>query len=71
MTSTAPEPTVGDLSDGQIAAEARDDAFADWRTTTADADAYAEHAVEAHRAGEPPADYGEFMSSRYPNREPG
>jgi hypothetical protein len=65
MTSTPPEPAT---TAEQAAAEARDDAFADWRTTSADADAYAEHAAEAHRLGEPRADYPEFMAQRYPSR---
>jgi hypothetical protein len=45
--------------------EAYDEAFTDWRTTTADAQAYADHAAASVRSGEPRQDYASFMAARY------
>jgi hypothetical protein len=57
------------LTPEAAATEAHDEAFTDWRTTTADAEAYAGHAADSVRSGEPRQDYASFMAERYPDRD--
>jgi hypothetical protein len=66
-TSTAPGPE-GSTPEA-AATEAYDEAFGDWRTTTADAQAFADHAATAVRSCETRQDYAEFMAARYPDRD--